>query len=127
MKLITFLLRLLVAAAVAAFILGLVIAAGVLWYRSPAGAAADEWGPRIYIGATAVLMLIFVVLARRQKFGRMLGGLVRRRPRDEAPGAPAADDTRAQTPRRIAAYRERRGIGANRERRGIGEVLRRRP
>jgi hypothetical protein len=125
MKFLSFLLRLIAAALAVAAAMALAITAGVWFYRSPAGATLDQWGPRTYILITCGLMLVFVLLARRQKFGRMLGGLFRGRARAEKPRASAesaesadhrnasaeagAAEARQRVPRRIAAYRERRG------------------
>jgi hypothetical protein len=113
MKFLSFLLRFALAAALVALVMALAIIAGIWFYRSPAGAAVDQWGPRTYILMTCGLMLLFVLLARRQKFGRMLGGVFRhRRPASAATGTgdgTGTDETRARIPRRIAAYRERRG------------------
>lgn len=113
MKFLSFLVRLMLAAAFVALLMAFVITAGIWFYRSPAGAMVDEWGPRTYILITCGLMLLFVILARRQKFGRMLGGLFRRRrpavePTAEAEATDEAE-ARQRVPRRIAAYRERRG------------------
>lgn len=118
MKFLSFLLRLVVAALVVALVMAAVITAGVWFYRSPMGAAVDQWGPRTYILITCGLMLLFVLLARRNKFGRMLGGLFRRKhAATDATVATAEDEIRARTPRRIAAYREKRGMGVGLRRR----------